>query len=220
MIIFFIFTLILISCSKNENFSQTKSYAIAGTINTISGYPDSLALGLIRIKNLTDNIYIQDAIVKINGSQIAYNSFALGYSTIVVYKNNQSYKVEIIFNNDNVDIDCLSGNLDSIRVVVDKDSVNRGDIINVKWRYFGMPSGKNMILLKKKGSIEFNASTGYIPISDTTYQLNTSNLEITDYDLLLISGNFCQIDNFQPYPNFPSSLIFVGRGSNLIIKIR
>ncbi|MEO0224400.1 MAG: hypothetical protein ABIL76_04830 [candidate division WOR-3 bacterium] len=218
MIIFFI--LILISCSKNENSFQAKSYAIAGTINTISGYPDSLAVGLIRIKNLSDNLYVQDAIVKINGSQITYNSSALGYSTITIYKNNQNYKVEIIFDSYNVSIDCLSGNLDSIRVMVDKDSVNRGDIINVKWRYFGMPSGKNMILLKKKGSVEFNASTGYIPISDTTYQLNTSNLEITDYDLLLISGNFCIINNFEPYPNFPNSLIFVGRGSTLIIKIR
>ena len=218
MIIFFI--LILISCSKSENSSQTKSYAIAGTINTISGYPDSLALGLIRIKNLTDNLYVQDAIVKVNGNQIAYNSSALGYSSIIIYKNNQNYKVEISFDNYYVNVDCLSGNLDSIRVVVDKDSVNRGDIINVKWRYFGIPDGKNMILLKKKGSVEFNASSGYIPISDTTYQLNTSNLEITDYDLLLISGNFCLINNFEPYPNFPSSLIFVGRGSNLIIKIR
>lgn len=218
MIIFFI--LILISCSRNENSSQTKSYAIAGTINTISGYPDSLAIGLIRIKNLKDDIYIQDAMVKINGNQITYNSSALGYSTIIVYKNNQNYKVEINFDNYNVSVDCLSGNLDSIRVIVDKDSVNRGDIINVKWEYFGEPNGKNMILLKKKGSVEFNASSGYIQISDTTYQLNTSNLETTDYDLLLISGNFCEIDNFQPYPNFPNSLIFVGRGSSLIIKIR
>ncbi len=218
MIIFLL--LILISCSKNEISSQAKSYAIAGTINTISGYPDSLALVLIRIKNLTDNVYIQDAIVKINGNQITYNNSALGYSSVVIYKNNQNYKVEISFNSYNVNVDCLSGNLDSVRVIVDRDSVNRGDTINVKWKYFGMPNGKNMILLKKKGSIEFNFSSGYIPISDTTYQLNTSNLEITDYDLLLISGNFCQIDNFQPYPNFPSSLIFVGRGSSLIIKIR
>lgn len=218
MIIFFI--LILISCSKNENSLQAKSYAIAGTINTISGYPDSLALSLIRIKNLTDNLYVQDAIVKLNGNQITYNSSALGYSSIIIYKNNQNYKVEISFDNYYVNVDCSSKNLDSIRVMVDKDSVNRGDIINVKWRYFGVPDGKNMILLKKKGSVEFNASSGYIPISDTTYQLNTSNLEITDYDLLLISGNFCIINNFEPYPNFPNSLIFVGRGSNLIIKIR
>jgi hypothetical protein len=220
MIIFFIFTLILISCSKNENSSQTKSYAIAGTINTISGYSDSLALGLIRIKNLKDDIYVQDAIVKLNGNQITYNSSALGYSTIAIYKKNQNYKVEISFSSYNVNVDCQSGELDSVRVFVDKDSVIKGDIINVRWKYFGVPNGKNMILLKKKGSVEFNSSSGYIPISDTTYQLSTSNLEITDYDLLLISGNFCEINGFVPYPNFPNSLIFVGRGSSLIIKIR
>jgi hypothetical protein len=220
MIIFFIFTLILISCSKNENSSQTKSYAIAGTINTISGYPDSLALGLIRIKNLKDDIYVQDAIVKLNGNQITYNSSALGYLTTAIYKKNQNYKVEISFSSYNVNVDCQAGELDSVKVFVDKDSVIKGDTINVRWKYFGVPNGKNMILLKKKGSVEFNSSSGYIPISDTTYQLSTSNLEITDYDLLLISGNFCEINDFVSYPNFPNSLIFVGRGSNLIIKIR
>jgi hypothetical protein len=216
--IVFIFLLILISCSKNESPSQ--NYAIVGTIMTLSGLPDTLAGVLIRIKNLKDDIYVQDAIVKLNGNQITYNSSALGYLTIAIYKKNQNYKVEISFSSYNVNVDCQSGELDSVRVFVDKDSVIKGDIINVRWKYFGVPNGKNMILLKKKGSVEFNSSSGYIPISDTTYQLSTSNLEITDYDLLLISGNFCEINDFVPYPNFPSSLIFVGRGSNLIIKVR
>jgi len=216
--IVFIFLLILISCSKNETPSQ--NYAIVGTIMTLSGFPDTLAGVLIRIKNLKDDIYVQDAIVKLNGNQITYNSSALGYLTTAIYKKNQNYKVEISFSSYNVNVDCQSGELDSVRVFVDKDSVIKGDIINVRWKYFGVPNGKNMILLKKKGSVEFNSSSGYIPISDTTYQLSTSNLEITDYDLLLISGNFCEINGFVPYPNFASSLIFVGRGSNLIIKVR
>jgi hypothetical protein len=216
--IIFIFLLILISCSKNGSPSQ--NYAIVGTIMTLSGLPDTLAGVLIRIKNLKDDIYVQDAIVKLNGNQITYNSSALGYSTIAIYKKNQNYKVEISFSSYNVNVDCQAGELDSVKVFVDKDSVIKGDTINVRWKYFGVPNGKNMILLKKKGSVEFNSSSGYIPISDTTYQLSTSNLEITDYDLLLISGNFCEINDFVSYPNFPNSLIFVGRGSNLIIKIR
>lgn len=217
--IILIFVLMLLGCGKQENKNITK-YAIAGTINTLYGYPDTLVGALIRIKNLTDNVYISDATVKINDNNISYNGTAFGYVAILNYKKNQNYKIDISFQNYNISLNCSSNDLDSVKIYTDKDSVNKGESIYIRWQYYTNPSGNNMILLRKGGSAEFSFGSGYIPIGDTSYQLNTSNLEIGDYDLLFISGNFCIIENFDPYPNFPSSLIFIGRGANKVIKIR
>ncbi len=211
--------LALFGCSKQNKKNEVK-YAIAGTINTLHGYPDTLAGAIIRIKNISENSYISDGIVKINDTIINYNATAFGYVAILNYKKNQNYKIYINFQNYEINLDCLSNNLDSVKIYIDRDSVNRGENININWKYYNSPSGYNMVLLRKGGSIEFSYGSGYIPIEDTSYILNTSNLGVGDYDLLLISGNFCIIDNLEPYPNFPNSLIFLGRGANKVIKIR
>ncbi|MCS7245494.1 MAG: hypothetical protein N2504_05955 [candidate division WOR-3 bacterium] len=216
----FLILIIFLACKGKEEKPPQIDYAIAGTINTIQGYSDTLGLTLIRIKSLTDNMYVQDAIVKVNDIQISYNSSALGYPAIISYKKNKNFQVGIRFSNNDVNLNCTANDLDSIKVLLNKDSVLKGENIEVKWRYFGSSSGKNMILLKKQGDLEFSWGSGYISINDTIFVLNTSQLDTFKYDLLFISGNFCTIQNFKPYPNFPSSLIFVGRGVNKIIRIK
>jgi len=217
---FIILTLIVIGCSKKSEEQVKTKFAIAGTINTVYGYSDTLAGALIRIKDITNNLYVNDAIVKINNNQVQYSSSALGYFTLLSYHKNDSFKVEISFSNYNFNILCKTNNLDSVRISLNKDSVIKGENIIISWNYFGEPSGSNMILLKKQGSLEFSFGSGYIPISDTSYILNTSVLDTFKYDLLFISGNFCIINELEPYPNFPNSLIFVGRSANKIIQIR
>lgn len=216
----FLIFIIFLACKGKEERSPQIEYAVAGTINTIQGYSDTLGLTLIRIKNLTDNVYIQDAIVKVNDTQIPYNSSALGYPTLISYKKNKDFQISIKFSNNDINLNCSANELDSIKMSTNKDSVLKGENMEIKWRYFGSPSGKNMILLKKQGDLEFSWGSGYIPINDTIFILNTSQLDTFKYDLLLISGNFCIIQNLKPYPNFPSSLIFVGRGANKIVRIK
>ncbi len=220
MIQFLILLIFVLGCKKDESYEPKIKYAIAGTILSMPPLSDTLAAALIRIKNLTDNVYISDADVKINNVQITYNPVAFGYSSLLKYNKNQNYHVDISFQNYALGLDCYSNNLDSIKLSLSKDSVTIGEVVNVSWTYYGEPSGNNMILLRKAGSSEFYFASNYISVLDTFYSLNTSNLDTGDYDLLLISGNFCIINNFEPYPPFGNSFIFVGRGSSKILKIR
>ncbi len=223
MILFLIFLIFIFGCKSDKSSTSPVNqlkYAIAGTILSIPPLSDTLAGVLIRIKNLTDNVYISDANVKVNNVQITYNSGAFGYSSILKYNKNQNYHVDISFQNYIISLDCYSNNLDSVKVYLSKDSVIRGEIVNVSWTYYGEPSGNNMILLRKAGYTEFYFASNYISVLDTFYSLNISNADIGDYDLLLISGSFCIINNFEPYPPFQNSFIFVGRGSSRILKIR
>jgi hypothetical protein len=176
----------------------------------INSLPDTLAGVLIRVKNLTENKYYQNAVVKINDTTLNYNPNAFGYVDTVSYFKSKNYKIDINFENYSLSLNCVAPNLDSVKIFIDSQIVKKGSPVNVFWYYGGSPSGSNMILLQKQGSIDFYYGTGYIPISQTSYVLNTSNLESSIYYLWFISGNFCSISDLDSYPNFPSSLIFVG----------